>query len=48
MNNRIQIVVAGAAALAVLSGVGASLAYADPSSPSPTPSNTPSASPGAG
>lgn len=45
MNKRAKIIIAGAASVAVLGGVGVSLAYADPSSPSPTPSSSPSAGP---
>ena len=45
LNNKAKILIAGAASLAVLGGVGVTLAYADPSSPSPTPGGSPSASP---
>ncbi len=46
MNKRAKILIASAASVAVLGGVGATLAYADPSSPTPTPGSSPSASPG--
>lgn len=45
MNKRAKILIASAVSVAVVGGVGVTLAYADPSSPSPAPGSSPSASP---
>ena len=45
LTTKAKIAMASVASLAVLGGVGATLAYADPSSPTPTPSASASANP---
>lgn len=48
MSSRAKILIASAASVAVLGGVGAGLAYAGPPTPTPTPGGSPSASPSQG
>jgi hypothetical protein len=44
MRTAAKIIVAGVSTVALAGGIGAGIAYADPSSPSPTPTQVPSAS----